>query len=131
MLVMVPLVVIPLMAMSLVAMSLVAMSLVVMSLVMVPLMVMPLGAARPHLSEVLQAPGNAIQAVLQFFLQMRQALDREIKSLLPLRTAMAPEAGAALPRSPSKTGTPSPRSPAKTGTEAMPEEPRRERRSMA
>ena len=110
---------------------LVTMSLVMVPLMVMSLMVMPPVAARPHLSEVLQASSNVIQAALQFFLEMRQALDREIKPLLPLRTAMAPEAGAALPRSASKAGTPSPRSPAKTWTEAMPEEPRREWRSVA
>jgi hypothetical protein len=41
---------------------------VVLPLVMMPLVVVLLGAARAHLSEVLQASSNAIQAVLQFFL---------------------------------------------------------------
>ena len=51
----------------LVAMSLVAMP-VTMPLVMMPFVVMPFAVMRAHLSEVLQAPGNAIQAALQFFL---------------------------------------------------------------
>ena len=107
----------------LVAMSLVAM-LVTMPLVAMPLVMMPFVVMRAHLSEVLQASSNVIQAALQFFLEMRQALDCEIKPLLAPRTGMVPEAGAearaTLPRSATKTGPPSPRPTAKTGTEAMP-----------